>query len=191
MAKEKEEEALDAVPSEVGAEDAGKKKGGPLPEFVILILKIVAGAIGAILLSATVSVIVFSLMQGDKPAQQTVEASPVYNLKPPVHEWFSSVPDIRATTADDPGRSVILKVVLAFDSKADVTHFAQSVSFEAIAANDYNLSVSSYIEARDNREVVDIAKLNAELKTTVARIDQLRKEIDAVVAEIEGEGLEA
>ena len=78
-----------------------------------------------------------------------------------------------------------------FDSKADVAHFAQSVSFDAIAANDYNLSVSSYIEAEDTREVVDIAQLNASLKTTVARIDQLRKEIDAIVAEIEGEEPEA
>jgi type I restriction enzyme M protein len=80
----------------------------------------------------------------------------------------------------------IEEIMQAFDSKADVAHFALSVSFEAIAANDYNLSVSSYIEARDDREVVDIAQLNAELKTTVARIDQLRKEIDAIVAEIEG-----
>ncbi|MDD2662142.1 MAG: type I restriction-modification system subunit M [Dechloromonas sp.] len=79
----------------------------------------------------------------------------------------------------------IEQIMQAFDSKADVAHFAQSVSFEAIAANDYNLSVSSYVEAEDKREVVDIAQLNAELKTTVARIDQLRKEIDAIVAEIE------
>ncbi|HEX5391736.1 MAG TPA: N-6 DNA methylase, partial [Rhodocyclaceae bacterium] len=85
----------------------------------------------------------------------------------------------------------IEEIMQVFDSKADVAHFAKLVSFEAIAANDYNLSVSSYIEARDNREVVDIAKLNAELKTTVAKIDQLRKEIDVIVAEIEGEELEA
>ncbi|EPK6830763.1 type I restriction-modification system subunit M, partial [Klebsiella pneumoniae] len=52
--------------------------------------------------------------------------------------------------------------------------------------NDYNLSVSSYVEAKDTREIVDIAKLNAELKTTVSKIDQLRKDIDAIVAEIEG-----
>jgi flagellar FliL protein len=124
MAKEVDDDALDAGPAE-GEGDAGRKKGGPLPEFVILILKIVAGALGAILLSATVSVIVFSLMQGDKPTQQTVEASPVYNLKPPVHEWFNSIPDIRATTADDPGRSVVLKVQLAYDSKADVRIFTE------------------------------------------------------------------
>ena len=60
-----------------------------------------------------------------------------------------------------------------------------------MVAKEYNLSVSSYVEAKDNREVVDIAQLNAELKSTVARIDQLRRDIDAIVAEIEGEELEA
>ena len=73
--------------------------------------------------------------------------------------------------------SHIEQIMQVFDSKADAEHFARSVPASAIAANDYNLSVSSYVEARDNREVVDI--------------DQLRKEIDAIVAEIEGEGQEA
>ncbi|MFM4769978.1 MULTISPECIES: type I restriction-modification system subunit M [Aeromonas] len=80
----------------------------------------------------------------------------------------------------------IKEIMEVFDSKANVDHFAKSVPFEQIAANDYNLSVSSYVEAKDNREVVDIAQLNAELKTTVSRIDQLRKDIDAIVAQIEG-----
>ena len=81
------------------------------------------------------------------------------------------------------------QIMAVFDSKANVDHFAQSVPFEKIAANDYNLSVSSYIDAKDNREVVDIATLNAALKTTVAKIDKLRREIDAIVAEMEGDGL--
>lgn len=85
----------------------------------------------------------------------------------------------------------IEQVMRVFDSKVNVDHFAQSIPFEKVAANDYNLSVSSYVEAKDNREVVNIAQLNAELKTTVARIDLLRKEIDAIVAEIEGEEQEA
>jgi len=85
----------------------------------------------------------------------------------------------------------IEQIMQVFASKANVDHFAQSVPFEMVVANDYNLSVSSYVEAKDNREVVDIAELNAELKITVTRIDQLRKEIDAIVAKIEGEELEA
>jgi len=82
----------------------------------------------------------------------------------------------------------IEQIMAVFDSKANVEHFAQSVSLEKVAAEDYNLSVSSYVEAKDTRKVVEIAQLNAQLRTTVARIDQLRKDIDAIVAEIEGEG---
>ncbi|WP_115043177.1 type I restriction-modification system subunit M [Xanthomonas arboricola] len=85
----------------------------------------------------------------------------------------------------------IEQIMAVFDSKANIEHFAQSVPFEKVAGNDYNLSVSSYVEARDNREVVDIAQLNAALKSTVERIDQLRKDIDAILAEIEGGELEA
>lgn len=80
----------------------------------------------------------------------------------------------------------IKKIIQVFDSKVDIDYLAKSVEYKTIASNNYNLSVSSYVEAKDTREVVDIAALNAELKTTVSKIDQLRKDIDAIVAEIEG-----
>lgn len=79
------------------------------------------------------------------------------------------------------------EIMKVFDSKETVPHFASSVPYETIVANDYNLSVSSYVEAKDNREDIDITELNAEIKTTVSNIDQLRSDIDAIVAEIEGE----
>ncbi|MCW8444579.1 type I restriction-modification system subunit M [Fluoribacter gormanii] len=81
----------------------------------------------------------------------------------------------------------IEQIMRVFDSKANVEHFAQSIPFETIAANDYNLSVSSYVEAKDNREMVDITQLNVDIKNTVAKINQLRNDIDAIIAEIEGE----
>ena len=79
----------------------------------------------------------------------------------------------------------IARIMEMFDSKADVAHVAETVAFKKIAENDYNLSVSAYVEPRDTREVIDISKLNAELKTTVAKIDQLRADINDIVAEIE------
>ena len=79
----------------------------------------------------------------------------------------------------------IVEIMGAFDRKENLAHFARSGPFEEIAANDYNLSVSSYVEAEDTREITDITALNAELKTTVAKVDRLRAEIDAIVAEIE------
>lgn len=81
--------------------------------------------------------------------------------------------------------SHIEQIMKVFDSKQDVEYFAKSVEYAEIAANDYNLSVSSYVKAQDTREVINITKINAELKITVATIERLRAEIDAIVAEIE------
>ncbi|UPR35631.1 type I restriction-modification system subunit M [Vibrio cyclitrophicus] len=72
-----------------------------------------------------------------------------------------------------------------FDSKLDVEHVTKSITPDEIEKNEYNLSVSAYVEPKDTREVVDIKKLNAELRTTVESIDKLRAEIDAIVSEIE------
>ncbi|PIT07708.1 type I restriction-modification system subunit M [Snodgrassella communis] len=79
----------------------------------------------------------------------------------------------------------IEEIIQVFASKQDVEYFAKSVANQTIADNDYNLSVSSYVEAEDTREIIDITQLNAELKNTVAKIDRLRAQIDAIVAEIE------
>jgi type I restriction enzyme M protein len=78
------------------------------------------------------------------------------------------------------------QIIEVFDTKENIEHFAKSIPLEQVAANDYNLSVSSYVEPKDTREVTDITQLNAELVTTVVKINQLRADIDAIVAEIEG-----
>lgn len=82
----------------------------------------------------------------------------------------------------------IEQILKLFADKEDVPHLAKSVSNDEIAneENNYNLAVSSYVEPKDTREVIDIDKLNAEIKQTVANIDRLRAEIDKIVAEIEG-----
>lgn len=86
----------------------------------------------------------------------------------------------------DSGENNHIKQIMdVFDSKDNIEYFAKSVEHKDIAANDYNLSVSSYVEARDNREVINITNLNEELKVTVSKIDNLRIEIDKIVAEIE------
>jgi type I restriction enzyme M protein len=80
----------------------------------------------------------------------------------------------------------IQQIMTVFDNKENVDHLTKSVPYEKITANDYNLSVSSYVEAIDTREVIDIKALNSDIKATVVKIDQLRTDIDAIVAEIEG-----
>jgi len=89
------------------------------------------------------------------------------------------------TNTNELTKTHIEEIIKTFDTKEDVEYFTKSIDNNKIADNDYNLSVSSYVEAKDTREVIDIAKLNAEIKTTVEKIDKLRTEIDAIVAEIE------
>ena len=77
------------------------------------------------------------------------------------------------------------KIMEMFDSKAEVPHVATTVDNAKIAENDYNLSVSSYVEAKDKREKINIEELNAEISKTVEKINILRANIDKIIKEIE------
>lgn len=96
-------------------------------------------------------------------------------------DFFKKVTNNNVMTDDH-----VAAIVQLFADKADVPHVARNVRMEEVAANGYNLSVSSYVEARDTREAIDIAQLNKAIEATVSRIDGLRRDINAIVAEIEG-----
>ena len=76
-------------------------------------------------------------------------------------------------------------IVTEYTSREDKAHFARLVSYDEVRDNDYNLSVSTYVEAEDTREVIDIVALNAEIEEIVARENTLRAEIAKIIAEIE------
>jgi type I restriction enzyme M protein len=78
----------------------------------------------------------------------------------------------------------IERIMEIFDSKADVEYVAVSIDNTKIAENEYNLSVSSYVQAKDNRETVDIATLNTAISKTVERINTLRSDIDIIIKKI-------
>lgn len=90
------------------------------------------------------------------------------------------------TNTNELTKEHIEEIINSFDTKEDIEYFTKSIDNTKIADNDYNLSVSSYVEAEDTREKIDITKLNSEIKSTVQKIDKLRTEIDAIVLEIEG-----
>jgi len=78
------------------------------------------------------------------------------------------------------------KILDNYNSREDVEYFSRLVDHEEIANNDYTLSVTSYVKAEDTREVIDITALNAEIKEIVIRQQGLRVQIDAIVADLEG-----
>ena len=78
------------------------------------------------------------------------------------------------------------KILDAFTTHQDAEYFAKLIENKAIAENDYNIAVSSYVVSEDTREVVDITMLNAKIAKIVARQNELRVSIDEIVAGIEG-----
>ncbi len=78
------------------------------------------------------------------------------------------------------------RIVNTYAEHSENAHFSHLADYSEIVENDYNLSVSTYVEAEDTREVIDINKLNAEIAEIVAREQVLRDEIDKIIAEIEG-----
>ena len=79
----------------------------------------------------------------------------------------------------------IEEILKLYTDRTDVKHIVKVVPCATIAENDYNLSVSTYVEKKDTREKIDITKLNADIKEIVAREDVLRKQIDEIIKDIE------
>ena len=77
------------------------------------------------------------------------------------------------------------KILEALAARENIEHFQSVRSLSEIADNNYVLSVASYVEAKDNREEIDITKLNAEISRIVTRQSELRQSIDEIVAELE------
>ncbi len=81
----------------------------------------------------------------------------------------------------------IKHIVDIFSNREEVKHMSHLASYDEVAENDYNLSVSTYVEAEDTREKIDIVKLNTEIEEIVARENELRESIRNIIAEIEVE----
>ena len=92
---------------------------------------------------------------------------------------------IKVTNNNKLTQENIEHIVSTFAERTEKEHFSHLASFEEIEGNDYNLSVSTYVEAEDTREKIDIVKLNAEIEEIVVREQVLRDEIAKIIAEID------
>jgi type I restriction enzyme M protein len=92
----------------------------------------------------------------------------------------------RANTKNKLRPEDIEKVLAKYTDRKDEEFFSRLVNHTEIAELDYSLSVTSYVEAEDTREVVDIKELNKSITQIVSRQSELRIEIDKIVANLEG-----
>ncbi|NLG81657.1 MAG: type I restriction-modification system subunit M [Bacilli bacterium] len=94
---------------------------------------------------------------------------------------------VKVTNSNKLTQDNIEKILNTFIDRKDINHFSRLVANNEIVDNDYNLSVSTYVEQEDTKEKIDIAALNEELKRIVARSQVLREDIDKIISEIEVE----
>ena len=81
-----------------------------------------------------------------------------------------------------------IKIIIdEFRNRTEKEYFSRYVDRAEIEENDYNLSVSTYVEKEDTREIIDIKVLNKEIEETVKKIDELRASINEIVKELEDE----
>lgn len=79
----------------------------------------------------------------------------------------------------------IAKIADVVKNRRDIEYFSRVVPFDEIEKNKFNLTPSTYVEKPDTREKIDIVALNAEIKRIVAREEELRRQIDLIVADLE------
>jgi len=92
---------------------------------------------------------------------------------------------VKVTNSNKLTQENIGTILDLYTKRAESDHIAVLVPHKDIAAQDYNLSVSTYVEQKDTREVINITKLNAHIEEIVAREQTLRDEINKIIAEIE------
>jgi len=93
---------------------------------------------------------------------------------------------VKVTNSNKLSEENIQTILNTYTARQEVEYVASLVSAEDIAEQKYTLSVSTYVEKEDTREVIDIKELNREIARIVARQQVLRTEIDRIVKEIEG-----
>lgn len=93
---------------------------------------------------------------------------------------------VSATNSNKLSEENIQTIYKWYMDKQEVDHKVKLASIDDIAKEDYNLSISTYVEPEDTREKIDIVKLNADIKEIVKREEKLRASIDEIIAEIEG-----
>ncbi|NEX00452.1 type I restriction enzyme M protein [Pseudobutyrivibrio sp. NOR37] len=92
---------------------------------------------------------------------------------------------IKVTNNNKLTQENIQTIIDTFTSREDIKYFSHLASYDEVVENDYNLSVSTYVEMEDTEEKIDIVKLNATIAEVVKRADELRADINEIIADIE------
>lgn len=94
---------------------------------------------------------------------------------------------VRNTNKNKLSDSNIDHILSLLKNRVDVENKAILIPNEEIADNDYNISVNSYLKVASEDVEIDIVELNKNIQEIVTKQDQVRKELDAIIRELESD----
>ena len=92
---------------------------------------------------------------------------------------------VKITNSNKLSDKNINNILKIFTERKEIKHLAHLATYEEIKEKDFNLSVSTYVEKEDKREIIDIKKLNLQIDEIVKKEDELRTKINKIIKEIE------
>ena len=92
----------------------------------------------------------------------------------------------KVTNSNKLSETNIETILNTFKDRKEKKHFSKRVKINEIAEQDYSLSVNTYVEIEDKKEIIDIKVLNKEIDEITKKCDSLRKDIKKIIKEIEG-----
>ena len=80
----------------------------------------------------------------------------------------------------------IQHIMDTYVQRTEIVHYAHVASHKEVVNNNYNLAVSTYVEEEDTSEEIDIEDLENRIQDIVQQEDELRRDIESIIREIEG-----
>ncbi len=94
---------------------------------------------------------------------------------------------VRNTNKNKLSDTNIDNILILLKNRVDVENKAVLIPNEDIADNDYNISVNSYLKIAREEVTIDIVELNKNIQEIVAKQDNVRKELDSIIRELESD----
>lgn len=94
---------------------------------------------------------------------------------------------VRNTNKNKLSDDNINNILTLIKNRTSVEYKAYLAPYEEVKENDYNISVNSYLKSESNEVDIDIKELNKQIAEIVAKQDQVRKELDEIISELESD----
>lgn len=108
-----------------------------------------------------------------------IEASKEYVINPNKMKKATNINKLSDTNINN--------IINLLKNRVSVENKAYLATYDEVKENDYNISVNSYLKTNTNETKIDIKEVNKKLAEIVPRQQQIRKELEEIIRELESD----